>query len=462
MIAFGCAITEPEVYDRCAKPGIELAAEPDSAILALGTAGSIFRNYNLLLDRARELDDLEALVIVHQDAEIIDSDACAKLRLALSDPDVGIVGCAGAVGVRSIAWWEGSVTWAAFTHRYRELGGGEIPSLNWLPDATPSYSGLGEVDSVDGFVLGFSPRALAEVRFDESLGRFHGYDYDICLQTRAAGMKVVTADIRTIHHHSLELITEVETWIGAHMRLAEKWEGRFPDDGYGSDDWVRRARHAEAEASAARLMGGREKLVGDAVQARDAKRIAELEDLVEEVHGSTQLAADHSIAKAGRPAPPPRARAPERAAAQSSSTRRISARVTGLAPRLRAFESFSANAKLPESSSIRRNCSWRAIRSDCWASRSALRISSSFMCVMWSKARRRSIRCSTRCSSKRASRGLRSKASMVSWTCPAHGALRCQMTPSPKNAGTVASFRSSRSARKSSTAVRTPLRSPPS
>ena len=286
MIAFGCAITEPEVYDRCAKPGIELAAEPDSAILALGTAGSIFRNYNLLIDRARELDDLEALVIVHQDAEIIDPDACAKFRLALSDPDVGIVGCAGAVGVRSIAWWEGSVTWAAFTHRYRELGGGEIPSLNWLPDATPSYSGLGEVDSVDGFVLGFSPRALEEVRFDESLGRFHGYDYDICLQTRAAGMKVVTADIRTIHHHSLELITEVETWIGAHMRLAEKWEGRFPDDGYGSDDWVQRARHAEAVASAARLMGGREKLVGDAVQARDAKRIAELEDLVEEVRGS--------------------------------------------------------------------------------------------------------------------------------------------------------------------------------
>ncbi len=76
-------------------------------ILAQGTAGSIFRNYNLLLDRARELDDLEALVIVHQDAEIVDPDACAKLRAALADPEVGIVGaparsgCAASPGGRA-------------------------------------------------------------------------------------------------------------------------------------------------------------------------------------------------------------------------------------------------------------------------------------------------------------------------------------------------------------------------
>jgi Glycosyltransferase like family len=275
-------VTDPDVYERRARPGMELAREPDSVLLVQGTTGgtvaSIFRNYNLLLDSALELDDLEALMIVHQDAEIVDPDACAKIREALADEDVGLVGCAGAIGVRSIAWWEGSVTWSAFTHRYEEYDGGEVPSLTWNGDETPSYAQLGEVDSVDGFVLVFSPRALRELRFDESLGRFHGYDYDICMQARVAGMKIVTADIRTIHHHSLELISDVEAWIDAHMRLAEKWGARFGDDGAGSDDWVQRARRAEAEAAAERLMHGRERLVAEAIQARDAARIADLRD----------------------------------------------------------------------------------------------------------------------------------------------------------------------------------------
>ncbi len=49
------------------------------------------------------------------------------MREALSDPDVAIVGCVGAVGVRSIAWWQGALTWAGVTHRYPEYGGRRLP-----------------------------------------------------------------------------------------------------------------------------------------------------------------------------------------------------------------------------------------------------------------------------------------------------------------------------------------------
>ncbi len=94
-------------------------------MLAHQSAGSLFRNYNLLLDLAGDYDELEALALVHQDAEIIDTDFCDKVREALDDPDVAVVGCAGAIGVQGIAWWEGAVTWASFTHRYQEFGGGE-------------------------------------------------------------------------------------------------------------------------------------------------------------------------------------------------------------------------------------------------------------------------------------------------------------------------------------------------
>jgi hypothetical protein len=252
MIVFASSITDPDVYARCAEPGIGLAAEPDSEVLANAAAGSLFRSYNLILDMVADRDDLDALVLVHQDAEITDPDFCAKLRRALDDPEVGLVGCVGAIGVRSIAWWEGSVTWASFTHRYRELGGGEIRAFSWNGERLPAYARTGEVDTIDGFVMGLSPWTVRNVRFDESLGMLHGYDFDFCLQVRAAGRKVVTADFKAIHHHSLDLISEPETWIEAHMRVAEKWDGRMPSVGVVPGDWKERARRAEAEAAAAR------------------------------------------------------------------------------------------------------------------------------------------------------------------------------------------------------------------
>ena len=253
MIAFASSITDGEMYRKAAEPGIRLAAEPDSVVLANAAAGSIFRSYNLILDQAAQLEDLEALVLLHQDAEIASPDACATIRRTLQDdPEVGVIGVVGAVGVRTIAWWEGSVTWASFTHRYTELGGGEQPALTWDTDDLPAFAATGEVDTVDGFVLVLSPWVVRNVRFDESLGQLHGYDFDFCLSVREAGRKVVTADFRVIHHHSLDLVSNPETWLAAHERLAEKWAGRMPGVVEPDGDWRARARRAEAEASLAR------------------------------------------------------------------------------------------------------------------------------------------------------------------------------------------------------------------
>ena len=60
---------------------------------------------------------------------------------------------------------------------------------------------------------------------------------------------MVTADLKVVHHHSLELCPDPENWIHAHMRLAEKWDGRIPGVGKGPGDWKQRARRAEATAS---------------------------------------------------------------------------------------------------------------------------------------------------------------------------------------------------------------------
>ena len=285
MIIFGTAVTDSETYDSCAAPGIERAAEPDSIVLAHHTAGSVFRNYNLLLDKAAAHEDLEALVLLHQDVELADSDFAATVREALSDPEVAIVGCVGAVGVRSLAWWQGALTWAGLTHRYPEYGGGDFPGISWRPQLAPSYADTGEVDSVDGFVMVLSPWAVRSLRFDESLGKLHGYDFDICMQARAAGKKVATAEFRAIHHHSLELIADPETWIQTYVRLAEKWEGQLPDTGA---DPRQRALRAEGEAACARAIMVSHQMREQAIKRQLDRGQLELDNTRDELEATTQ------------------------------------------------------------------------------------------------------------------------------------------------------------------------------
>lgn len=279
MIAFGTAITRPDVYRLCAEPGIRRAAEADSEVFAMASVGSIFQSYNALLDKAAAREDLDALVLVHQDAEIVDVDFCARARRALAEPSVAVAGCVGAVGVRSIAWWEGSVTCASFIHRHDSHGGGDLPAFSWAWGDAPPYARTGEVDTLDGFLLVVSPWAVRNLRFDESLGRLHGYDVDFCLQARAAGRKVVTADFRAIHHHPLEPFSDAEEWIAAHMAVAEKWDGRIAGFGTAPGGWKDRALGAEAERDAARVIDHSNALISSA-------RVRVLEHDLDETTGS--------------------------------------------------------------------------------------------------------------------------------------------------------------------------------
>ena len=186
------------------------------------------------------------------------------MRAALADPDVGIVGCAGAIGVRNIAWWDGSVTFASFLHKYEEYGGGEILGSTWDMTQAPPQAHTGEVDVIDGFMMGLSPWVVENIRFDENLGQLHGYDFDICQQVRTAGKKVVTEHIRVTHHHSLELIGDVEGWIAAHMRVAEKWDGELSPAASIPGTWKERARWAEARCDAAMMQANAAELSRDA------------------------------------------------------------------------------------------------------------------------------------------------------------------------------------------------------
>ncbi len=260
MIAFGVIVGEPDAYRRYAEPGIRRAAEPDSPVFAFAAAGTIGRGCNLLLDAAAAHADLEALVILHPHAEIADPGLCGKLRAVFAQPDVAVAGCAGATGVRSIAWWEGKVNAGQIVQRYPESGGGEVPAYAWTHPSPPPAT----VQAVDGFLLALSPWAVVNLRFDEGLELGYGFDLDYCLRARAAGRQVVTFDARVIQHRPLELVKEMELWVEAHIAFARRWDAELIGTPGAEADLVARARRAEAEREAARAVAYSRRLSFDA------------------------------------------------------------------------------------------------------------------------------------------------------------------------------------------------------
>ena len=189
-------------------------------------------------------------MLVDPRAEIADPDFCARARDALHDPEVAVAGPVGARNVRTIAWWEGEVSCAQVVHRYHEHGGGEMAGYAWARRVRRSARSTRWMASCSCCRRG----PCGALRFDESLSTGHGYDLDYCLQVRAAGRKVVTADLRAIHHRTLELLPDSEVWIEGHIKVAEHWDGRWPGRTGEPVDWRRRARRAEAEREAARTI----------------------------------------------------------------------------------------------------------------------------------------------------------------------------------------------------------------
>jgi GT2 family glycosyltransferase len=266
LIAFGAAISGAEAYRRYAEPGIRMAAEADSEVFAFAAVEPVGRTYNLLLDAAAAREDLEALVLVHPHTEIVDPSFCAKVRAALSDPPTGVVGCAGARKVQSIAWWEGEVVRGSVRQRYEEHGGGEIESVSWARRHEPPA----EVEVIDGQLLALAPWVVRSLRFDESLLLGHGFDLDFSLQVREAGRRLRVVDLHVVHHRSLELISDLAVWVEAHIRVGEKWDAKLHEAPRDEAAWKRRARRAEAQREAARAIAMSESLKLDA-------RVLELE-----------------------------------------------------------------------------------------------------------------------------------------------------------------------------------------
>ncbi len=201
MLAYGICIGKTDKFITVCQPTIPSG----SPVLVRRGQESIYTAYNSIIEEALELDQLEALVLLHDDVALgqgFEDDVRRALSLGAD-----IVGAVGARNPRSIAWWEGEKKGKAIEPtRVFDYGGG-----------------VHEVDTVDGLIMVLSRAAVTKLRFDDArFSGFHGYDIDLCSTARLIGMNVVVAPLDLVHH-SKGSLGDVNAWRKADLEWRRKW-----------------------------------------------------------------------------------------------------------------------------------------------------------------------------------------------------------------------------------------------
>jgi SAM-dependent methyltransferase/GT2 family glycosyltransferase len=185
VIVFGVCVGDGTRFPLVAQPTIERVMRDGDVLLTDDGSDGICAAYNKFIERSVSLPECEAVVLLHDDVELIDRNFRAKVLAAVGEPGVGVVGVIGASGLQSAEWWTGR----------QRVGRVMEPRGPIVFQQAPC-----DVDVLDGLLLVLTPTVCRTMRFDsERLRHFHGYDIDICLQARKAGFRVVVAAIDVFH-----------------------------------------------------------------------------------------------------------------------------------------------------------------------------------------------------------------------------------------------------------------------
>jgi Glycosyltransferase like family len=209
VIGYGCCVGS---WDKFYKNVVPWTGSKSTGVIALSGQTSICRAYNSILNAVSSMG-LDAMVLLHDDLEIIDSYAETKFLAAVAEPDVALVGVIGGTpDPPSISWWE---TPTRVGHQMTDSG--------LLDFGRPT--GLADVLFIEGSIMVFSPWAIQNLRFDTRYPGFLGYD-DICVTAKLIHKKrVVVTDVDTHHHSTVGFKSEAirQSWYEADQIFREKW-----------------------------------------------------------------------------------------------------------------------------------------------------------------------------------------------------------------------------------------------
>ena len=207
MFVFACCVGSDEKFHTQFLPGVQRCMEPDSLVLQVRSKTGICEAYNRVIDTVIGSINLEGIVFAHDDAEILADDFLTRVRNEIKN-GAGLIGVAGATGVRNLSWWDAPTLHGVVreNHRHLDLG----------PETKSAHT-------VDGLTMVVPANTAREIRFDaEAFSRFHGYDIDYSFAVRHAGKSI--SILRTsIWHHTFGGYGDRSAFDAADAALRKKW-----------------------------------------------------------------------------------------------------------------------------------------------------------------------------------------------------------------------------------------------
>lgn len=185
---------------------------------------SIFSAYNLGVSKSK----YPYLCLVHEDV-LFHSDNWGKNVIAhLQDPKTGILGVAGGDMVTRIpASWPTSVSLSVNIIQ-TDYSPRKRPTKFLLEPENYTLSKRSSV-TLDGIFLCMRKELMHKIHFDENLKGFHGYDYDISIQSAIAGYaNYVIFDVKLEHFSRGK--TNI-LYFRNLIHIFKKWETYLPLNG---------------------------------------------------------------------------------------------------------------------------------------------------------------------------------------------------------------------------------------
>jgi GT2 family glycosyltransferase len=180
------------------------SAPPDRLLIPCGAAGvkldcyvnhpniGVVRAYHKLWERHKEEG---ALIYIHEDVSLHDTNWMERVCLELMDPKVAIVGLGGATGI-------GVSDIYKRPYRIEQLIRLDYASnqQDWAVHGGHE-TGERRVAVVDGFFMAIKGKFLQDVGgWDWIQSDFHAYDIAMCLEAARRGWEVRTVGVSCTHH----------------------------------------------------------------------------------------------------------------------------------------------------------------------------------------------------------------------------------------------------------------------
>ena len=179
---------------------------------------SIFSAYNYGLS----ISKYHYLCFVHEDVLFKTQNWGQQLIAHLNNPGCGIVGVAGGKIISVVpAQWSNE---KSYIHIIQHKKATNTPIYLKQPSIITSNRESAIV--VDGVFLSMKKAIFEKIKFDEKFEGFHGYDYDISIQTTIAGYtNFVVYDI-LLEHYSAGF--KDFTYYNALIKVYKKWTEHLP------------------------------------------------------------------------------------------------------------------------------------------------------------------------------------------------------------------------------------------